>query len=70
MTRPAPAAAVPLVLVPALGLAQSGFSPDTWVWAGALAAWAAALAVVVSDDAGALSQLCRLNQGPIALVQI
>jgi hypothetical protein len=54
VTRPAPAAAVPLVLVPALGLAQGGFSPDAWVWAGALAAWAAALAVVVSDDAGAL----------------
>src|SRR5439155_14467802 len=55
VTRPAPAAAVPLVLVPALGLAQGGFSPDVWVWAGALAAWAAALAVVVSDAAGALS---------------
>ena len=57
MTRPAPAAAVPLVLVPALGLAQGGFSPDVWVWAGALAAWAAALAVVVSDAAGALSDV-------------
>src|SRR5207248_5364924 len=54
VTRPAPAAAVPLVLVPALGLAQGGFSPDAWVWAGALAAWAAALAVVVGADAGAL----------------
>jgi hypothetical protein len=52
--RPAPAAAVPLVLVPALGLTQGGFSPDEWVWAGALAAWATALAVVLSDDAGAL----------------
>ncbi len=54
MTRPAPAVAVPLVLVPALGLTQGGFSPDTWVWAGALAAWATALAVVLSDDPGAL----------------
>ena len=54
MIRPAPAAAVPLVLVPALGFTQGGFSPDAWVWAGALAAWAAALAVVLSDDAGAL----------------
>jgi hypothetical protein len=49
-----PAAAVPLVLVPALGLSQGGFSPDAWVWAGALAAWAAALGVVLGDDAGAL----------------
>jgi hypothetical protein len=54
MIRPAPAAAVPLVLVPTLGLAQGGFSPDAWVWLGALAAWGAALAVVLSDDAGAL----------------
>jgi hypothetical protein len=54
MIRPAPAVAVPLVLVPTLGLAQGGFSPDAWVWLGALAAWGAALAVVLSDDAGAL----------------
>jgi hypothetical protein len=56
VTRPAPAAAVPLVLVPALGLSQGGFSPNAWVWAGALAAWAAAVGVVLSDDAGALRQ--------------
>src|SRR5262249_14456570 len=56
VTRPAPAAAVPLVLVPALGLSQGGFSPNAWVWAGALAAWAAALGVVLSDDAGALGE--------------
>jgi hypothetical protein len=56
VTRPAPAAAVPLVLVPALGLSQGGFSPDSWVWAGALSAWAAAIGVVLSDDAGALRQ--------------
>jgi O-Antigen ligase len=47
-------AAVPLVLIPALGSVQGGFQPDTWVWAGAIAAWACALAVVVSQDAGAL----------------
>jgi len=56
VTRPAPAAAVPLVLVPALGLSQGGFSPNAWVWAGALAAWAAALGVVLSDNAGALRE--------------
>jgi O-Antigen ligase len=54
VVRPAPAVAVPLVLVPALGLTQGGFSPDTWVWAGALAAWGVAVAIVVDDDAGAL----------------
>jgi hypothetical protein len=47
-------AAVPLVLVPALGVVQGGFSPDAWVWAGALAAWACAVALVVTADAGAL----------------
>ncbi len=46
-------AAVPLVLVPALGALQGGFHPDTWVWAGALAAWAGAFALAVG--AGALS---------------
>jgi hypothetical protein len=54
VSRPAPAATVPLVLVPALGLSQGGFPPDRWVWAGALAAWAAALAAVLADDAGGL----------------
>jgi hypothetical protein len=54
VVRPAPAAAVPLVLVPALGLTQAGFLPDEWVWAGALAAWGTALAMVLDDDAGAL----------------
>jgi hypothetical protein len=47
-------AAVPLVLIPALGLAQGGYQPDAWVWAGALAAWACAVSVVVTEDAGAL----------------
>ena len=35
-------AAVPLVLVPALGAVQGGFQPDAWVWAGGVAAWACA----------------------------
>jgi O-antigen ligase len=46
-------AAIPLVLVPALGAVQGGFDPDSWVWAGALAAWGAALALVLSSDPGA-----------------
>ena len=48
------AAAVPLVLVPALGLVQGGFQPDAWVWSGAIAAWACAVTVVMTDSAGAL----------------
>ena len=47
-------AAVPLVLIPALGAVQGGFDPDTWVWAAALAAWGAAMAVVLTRDPGAL----------------
>jgi O-Antigen ligase len=47
-------AAVPLALVPALGAAGGGYQPDTWVWAGALAAWGAALALVFLADGGAL----------------
>jgi O-antigen ligase len=54
VVRPVPAAAVPLVLVPALGLTHGGFFPNEWVWAGALAAWATALAMVLDEDAGAL----------------
>jgi O-Antigen ligase len=54
--RPAPAAAVPFVLVPALGVTQGGFLPGAWVWAGALAAWAVALAVVFDDDVGVLGR--------------
>src|SRR5947208_3720072 len=46
--------AVPLVLVPALGAVQGGFHPDTWVWAGALAAWAAALGLILAADSGRL----------------
>jgi len=48
------AAAVPLVLVPALGVVQGGYTPDAWVWSGALAAWACGLAVVLSSSPGAL----------------
>ena len=47
-----PAAAValvPLALIPALGAVQGGFPPDTWVWSGAVAAWAAALGIVFTD---------------------
>jgi hypothetical protein len=46
--------AVPLALIPALGAVQGGFHPDTWVWAGALAAWAAALALVLDASGGRL----------------
>src|SRR4051812_16234070 len=48
------AALVPLVLVPALGAVQGGFDPDAWGWSGAVAAWAAAIAVVVTRHPGAL----------------
>ena len=41
-------AAIPLVLIPALGVQQGGFDPSAWVWAGALAAWAGALGLVLS----------------------
>ena len=47
-------ALVPLVLVPALGAVQGGFEPDAWVWAGALAAWACAVTVVLTAAPGAL----------------
>ena len=42
------------MLVPALGAVQGGYSPDAWVWSGALAAWACGLAVVLSSSPGAL----------------
>ena len=48
------AAVVPLALVPALGAVQGGFQPDSWVWAGALAAWAAAVALIASTSPGLL----------------
>jgi O-antigen ligase len=44
-------ALVPLLLIPALGVVQGGFLPDTWVWSGALAAWAAALGLVLGEGA-------------------
>jgi len=47
-------AALPVLLVPALGLAQGGFHPDSWVWATTLAAWAVALVAVFDPDLGAL----------------
>lgn len=48
------AAAVPLVLIPGLGAAQGGFMPDAWVWSATLAAWAAAVALVLDAGAGRL----------------
>jgi O-antigen ligase len=48
-------ATVPLVLVVALGADQGGFLPGTWVWAGALLAWAGALAVVLGGG-GAIAR--------------
>jgi O-antigen ligase len=42
-------AAIPLLLIPTLGAVQGGFQPDAWVWSGALAAWAAALALVLGE---------------------
>ncbi len=47
-------ALVPLGLIPALGAVQGGFQPDAWLWAGTLAAWAAAVALAVDDHPGAL----------------
>ena len=46
--------AIPLVLIPALGASQGGFLPDAWVWSGALAAWAAALGLVLGEGADGL----------------
>ena len=47
-------AAVPLILIPALGATQGGFQPDAWVWSGAIAAWASAIALVAATSPGAL----------------
>jgi hypothetical protein len=47
-------AAVPLVLIPALGAVQGGFQPSAWVWSGALAAWAAALGLVLGEGSDRL----------------
>jgi O-Antigen ligase len=46
-------ASVPLVLVPALGAVQGGFLPGAWVWSAALAAWAAALGIVLAREVSA-----------------
>jgi hypothetical protein len=46
-------AVVPLALVPALGAVEGGFSPGAWVWSGALAAWAVALALVLGAEIAA-----------------
>jgi hypothetical protein len=47
-------AAIPLLLIPALGAVQGGFLPDAWVWSGTLAAWAAALGLVLGEGADRL----------------
>ena len=41
---------VPPALVVALALDQGGFDPSSWVWSGALAAWAAATLAVASRE--------------------
>src|SRR6476619_1688903 len=60
-------AAVPLVLVPALSLAQGGFSPDTWIWSAALAAWGCAVAVTATSVPGALRRECPWLASALAL---
>jgi hypothetical protein len=61
-------AAVPLVLVSALALAQGGFHPDAWIWGGTLAAWAAAVGVAVTDRTGALGVVWRWPAAGAALL--
>jgi hypothetical protein len=41
---------VPPALVVALALDQGGFDPSAWVWAGAVAAWAAATALIARRE--------------------
>jgi O-antigen ligase len=52
-------ALVPLLLIPALGAVQGGFQPDAWVWSGALAAWAAALGLVLGEGSERLRREWR-----------
>jgi hypothetical protein len=61
-------AGVPLVLIPALGAVQGGFQPDTWVWAGTLAAWAAAVGLVTTSRPGALRTAWRWPAAAVALL--
>src|SRR4051812_44349795 len=49
-TRVQPLLLVPPALAVALALDQGGFDPSAWVWSGALAAWAAGMAAVLSHD--------------------
>jgi O-antigen ligase len=62
------AALVALVLVPALGAVQGGYNPDAWVWSGALAAWAAALAIILARDPGAVRNAWPWLAGVAALL--
>lgn len=41
---------VPPALIVALALDQGGFDPSSWVWSGAIAAWAAAAVAVAARD--------------------
>ncbi|MGN6797905.1 MAG: O-antigen ligase family protein [Gaiellaceae bacterium] len=41
---------VPPALIVALALDQGGFDPSSWVWSGAIAAWAAATAAVTARE--------------------
>jgi O-antigen ligase/polysaccharide polymerase Wzy-like membrane protein len=50
--RVRPLLLVPPALVVALALDQGGFDPSSWVWSGALAAWAAATAAVAWRELG------------------
>jgi len=47
-------AAVAFTLVAALAFANGGFDPGAWVWAGAVAGWAAAVGLLLRGSAGAL----------------
>jgi O-antigen ligase len=61
-------AAVPIVLIPALGAVQGGYQPDAWVWSAALAAWACAVALVLSTSPGALRHAWPLAAAAGALL--
>ena len=60
-------AAIPLVLVPALGAVQGGYLPDAWVWATPIAAWIAALGALLGP-AGALRRAWPWALAAIALL--
>jgi O-antigen ligase len=49
-------AVIPFLLIPSLGAIQGGFHPDAWAWSGALAAWAAALGLVLGEGSDRLPE--------------